>query len=91
MKLFRSKIDRLEDNQRRLEASIEEKKSIVALKNAKLEARIIRLQEIAFKNRNELEKFTESTNLKLDKNAKLIRAEAEYARQLGLKYGKVGK
>ena len=45
---------------------------------------------MAFKNRVDLEKYENEINLKLDKNAAFIRAEAGYAHKLGKKY-KVNK
>lgn len=84
--MFMNKIDRLENRQTKLEKSLEEKKSVVAYKNSRLEAKITRLQELAFKNRLDLEKFEDNTKLRLDRNAELIRAEANYAKKLGEKY-----
>lgn len=90
--LFKSKIDRLEQKQKELEASIESEKSIVAYENSRIEAKIKKLEEKAFANRTHLEKFIESKNLQIEKNKKLILAEAEYAKSLSAKYDKkVGK
>lgn len=88
--LFKSKIDRLEQKQKELEASIESEKSSVAYENSRLEAKITKLQEKAFANRTHLEKFIESKNLQIEKNKKLIMAEAEYAQSLSAKYDKKG-
>ena len=49
------------------------------------------MQEKAFANREYLDKFVASTELKLAKNSKLILAEADYASALGRKYRKGGK
>ena len=84
--LFKSKIDRLEQKQKELEASIESEKSIVAYENSRIEAKIKKLEEKAFANRTHLEKFIESKNLQIEKNKKLILAEAEYAKSLSAKY-----
>ena len=84
--LFKSKIDRLEQKQKELEASIESEKSSVAYENSRIEAKIKKLEEKAFANRTHLEKFIESKNLQIEKNKKLILAEAEYAKSLSAKY-----
>lgn len=84
--MLKNRIDRLDGNQKRLERRLENKKSQVAYVNSKIEAKIIKLQEIAFKNRTDLEKFENEINLKLDRNAAFIRAEASYAQELGKKY-----
>lgn len=84
--LFKSKIDRLEQNQKNLEAGIENQKSTIAYKNSKLEAKVTKLQEKAFANRTRLEKYIENANLQIEKNKKLILAEAEYAKSLSAKY-----
>lgn len=90
--LFKSKIDRLEQKQKELEESIESEKSSIAYKNSSIEAKIKKLEEKAFANRTHLEKFIESKNLHIEKNKKLILAEAEYAKSLSAKYDKkVGK
>jgi hypothetical protein len=79
-------IDRLEKIQRNTEISIEEKTSKTNFKNNKIGAKVKRLEEKMYKNRLDLEKFVENANLQLDKNSKLIIAEAEYAQKLGSKY-----
>ena len=84
--LFKSKIDRLEQKQKELEASIESEKSSIAYENSRIEAKIKKLEEKAFANRTHLEKFIESKNLQIEKNKKLILAEAEYAKSLSAKY-----
>lgn len=81
-------IDKLEANQKRLEESKEEMTSKINFKNNRIGARVKRLEEKMFKNRNKLEKFKENVDLQLEKNSKLIVAEAEYAENLGKKYGK---
>ena len=93
MKLFRKidEIDRLEEEQNKLERDLERKKSKINCINSKLEAKIKRLEEIAYINRTDLEKFTTSINLKLDKKAKIIIAASEYAQKLGAKYNKKRK
>ena len=93
MKLFRKidEIDRLEEEQNKLERDLERKKSKINSINSKLEAKIKRLEEIAYINRTDLEKFEASINLKLDKNSKLIIAASEYAQKLGAKYNKKRK
>lgn len=83
-----NKIDVLEQEQKRLEASKEEMTSKINLKNNKIGAKVKRLEEIMYKNRVKLDKFLENADLQLDKNAKLIVAEAEYAQRLGNKYNK---
>lgn len=83
-----NKIDILEREQKKLEESKEEMTSKVNLKNTKIGAKVKRLEEIMFKNRLELEKFIENVDLQLDKNAKLIVAESEYAENLAKKYNK---
>ena len=60
--LFKSKIDRLEQKQKELEASIESEKSSIAYENSRIEAKIKKLEEKAFANRTHLEKFIESKN-----------------------------
>ena len=84
--LFKSKIDRLDSKQKKLERIFENKKSNIAYVNSKIEAKIIKLQEKAYKNRLDLEKFENEVKLKLDRNAAFIRAEASYAQELGGKY-----
>ena len=84
--LFKSKIDRLEQKQKELEASIESEKSSIAYENSRIEAKIKKLEEKAFANRTHLEKCIESKNLQIEKNKKLILAEAEYAKSLSAKY-----
>ena len=54
-------------------------------------SKIDQLEEKAFANREYLDKFVASTELKLAKNSKLILAEADYASALGRKYRKGGK
>lgn len=83
-----NKIDMLEQEQKRLEASKEEMTSKINLKNNKIGAKVKRLEEIMYKNRVKLDKFLENADLQLDKNAKLIVTEAEYAQRLGNKYNK---
>lgn len=84
--IFKSRIDRLEEKQQRLVASIEAKKSNIAYVNSDLERKIKKWEEKAYKNRKALEKFIENVNANIEKNAKLITAEAEYAAKLGKKY-----
>lgn len=81
-------IDKLENNQKRLEASKEEMTSKINLKNNRIGAKVKRLEEIMYKNRVKLDKFKENVDLQLEKNSKLIVAEAEYAENLGKKYNK---
>lgn len=83
-----NKIDKLEQEQKRLEASKEEMTSKINLKNTRIGAKVKRLEEIMFKNRIKLDKYLENVDLQLDKNSKLIVAEAEYAQNLGKKYNK---
>ena len=81
-------IDKLEANQKALEQSKEEMTSKINLKNNKIGAKVKRLEEIMYKNRVKLDKFKENVDLQLEKNSKLIVAEAEYAQNLGNKYSK---
>lgn len=91
MLFFKSKIDKLEERQNKLIQKREDLKSKTAFKNSKIEAKITKLQEKASANREYLDKFVASTELKLAKNSKLILAEADYASALGRKYRKGGK
>ena len=91
MLFFKSKIDQLEEKQNKLIQKREDLKSKIAFKNSKIEAKITKLQEKAFANREYLDKFVTNTELKLSKNSKLILAEADYASALGRKYRKGGK
>lgn len=88
MKNRKNTIDRLEANQKALEQSKEEMTSKINLKNNKIGAKVKRLEEIMYKNRVKLDKFKENVDLQLEKNSKLIVAEAEYAESLGKKYSK---
>ena len=81
-------IDKLEANQKELEQSKEEMTSKINLKNNRIGAKVKRLEEIMYKNRVKLDKFKENVDLQLEKNSKLIVAEAEYAENLGKKYSK---
>lgn len=85
-RLFMSKIDRLDNIQKILERKLENKKSSIAYVNSKIEAKVIKLQEKAFHNRVDLEKFESEVNLKLDKNEAIIQAEADYVKELSNKY-----
>ena len=91
MWIFKSKIDRLDEIQNKFERSLENKKSEINYINSKLEAKITKLQEKAYKNRLDLENFKNEIKLRLDRNAAMIRAEAEYAKKLGDKYTTVTK
>ena len=91
MLFFKSKIDQLEEKQNKLIQKREDLKSKTAFKNSKIEAKITKLQEKAFANREYLDKFVTNTELKLAKNPKLILAEADYGSALGRKYRKGGK
>ena len=70
MLFFKSKIDQLEEKQNKLIQKREDLKSKTAFKNSKIEAKITKLQEKAFANREYLDKFVASTELKLAKNSK---------------------
>ena len=50
--LFKSKIDRLEQKQKELEASIESEKSSIAYENSRIEAKIKKLEEKVEKHNN---------------------------------------
>ena len=91
MLFLKSKIDQLEEKQNKLIQKREDLKSKTAFKNSKIEAKITKLQEKAFANREYLDKFVANTELKLVKNSKLILAEADYVSALGCKYRKGGK
>ena len=87
MGIFKSKIERLDAIQKKLEKADENKNSQTLYINSKIEAKIKKLEEKAYYNRVELDNFRKDIKIKLDKNAALIRAEAEYAKKLGERYG----
>lgn len=93
MKIFNREntIDRLENKQKALIAAREERKSKIDFKNARLYSKQKRLEDKMYINREKLDKFNEKIDLELDRNAKLIIAEAEYAKQLGTKYNRITK
>ena len=67
MLFFKSKIDQLEEKQNKLIQKREDLKSKTAFKNSKIEAKITKLQEKAFANREYLDKFATRTESKLAK------------------------
>lgn len=86
MNIFTDKIDKLEAKQVKLESSKEEKTSKINAKNNRIGARVKRLEEKMYMNRLALDKFLAKTDLELERNAKMITAEAQYAGALGAKY-----
>lgn len=86
MNIFTDKIDKLEAKQVKLESSKEEKTSKINAKNNRIGARVKRLEEKMYMNRLALDKFLSKTDLELERNAKMITAEAQYAGALGAKY-----
>lgn len=85
-KIFKSKIERLKEEHDGYQKSIDKQKAEMLYKNSMLEAKVIKLQDKAFKNRENFDRFEEAVNMKIDKTVKLIKAEAEYASKIGAKY-----
>lgn len=80
------KIEKLEKNQKNIEASIEKKKFKTKVKNDKYQIIINKYEAKITRIISEQNKFIERKQLELDKNSKMIIAEAEYAKNIGGKY-----
>jgi hypothetical protein len=80
------RIEILERNQKRIEKSIENKKFYTDEKTDKYEIIINKYQAKINKLVYEQNKFIEQKQLELDKNSKMIIAEAEYAKKIGSRY-----
>lgn len=80
------RIEILEKNQKDIETSIEEKKFSTKVLTDKYQIKINKYTELSKKAINKQNKFIEQKQLELDKNAKMIIAEAEYAKNIGNHY-----
>jgi putative cell wall-binding protein len=80
------RIEVLEKNQKRIEVSIENKKFRTKARNDKYQMKINKLNELIKKYTGIQNKFIEQKQLELDKNSKMIIAEAEYAKNIGCRY-----
>lgn len=80
------RIEELEKNQKQIETSIENAKFETKVKTDKYQIIINKYQSKIEKVIYEQNKFIQQKQLELDKNSKMIIAEAEYARSIGNRY-----
>jgi hypothetical protein len=80
------RIEILEKNQKSIEVSIEEKKFKTKVLTDKYQTKINKYTELSKKAISKQNKFIEQKQLELDKNSKMIIAEAEYAKNIGTRY-----
>lgn len=80
------RIEELEKKQKQIEASIENVKFKTKVKTDKYQIVINKYKAKIDKVTYEQNKFIEQTQLELDKNSKMIIAEAEYAKNIGSRY-----
>lgn len=79
-------IDRLEKKHQEIENEIEDKKFVTKCKTDKYKIIVNKYNAKIEKALDKQNQFIEQKKLELDKNSKLIIAEAEYAKKLGTKH-----
>lgn len=80
------KIDKLEKRHQKIQAEIDNKEFKTKVLNDRYQIIINKYKAKMEKATNRQNEFIEKKKLELDKNSKLVIAEAEYAKKLGIKH-----
>lgn len=80
------KIDKLEKKHQKIQAEIDNKEFKTKVLNDRYQIIINKYKAKMEKATNRQNEFIEKKKLELDKNSKLVIAEAEYAKKLGIKH-----